>query len=406
MSTRVLMFGWEFPPYNSGGLGTACEGLVRELVAQGDEVTFVLPRRIPVSMPGVRFVFADIPEAKAGVGAYLSEGEHGKLYGGSLIGQVKLYAEAARTIAADGDYDVIHAHDWLCIGAGIVARDTIHKPLVMHVHATEFDRTGNGVVNQEVYDIEREGITRSDGVVAVSNFTKQILVERYGADTSKITVVHNGITEVAPSASPAETVEEENWTENLEGLKRKGDKIVLFLGRLTLQKGPDYFLKAAARVLEKYPKVLFIIAGSGDMENQIVRDAAAFGISHKVIFAGFVRGKELTTLYRAADLYVMPSVSEPFGITPLESLVQGTPVLISKQSGVSEVIKHALTADFWDTDDIADKIISVLKHPSLYHTLRANGQREARLSTWKKAAEKMSTLYKKILGYFKKESKE
>ncbi len=187
------MFGWEFPPYNSGGLGTACEGLVRGLVEEGAEVTFVLPRRIPVTMPGVRFVFAEIPESRAGVGAYLSESEHGKLYGGSLVEQVRLYALAAREIAAQGEYDIIHAHDWLSFGAGIGARDVIQKPLVVHVHATEFDRTGGGVVNQEVYEIEREAVHQADGVVAVSNFTKNVLVEKYGADPSKVMVVHNGI---------------------------------------------------------------------------------------------------------------------------------------------------------------------------------------------------------------------
>lgn len=395
------MFGWEFPPYNSGGLGTACQGLAKALVEDGAEVTFVLPRRVPVSMQGVRFVFADVPEGRAGVGAYLSEAQHGRMYGGSLIEQVRMYAFKAREIASREQFDVIHAHDWLSFGAGITAREVSGKPLVVHVHATEFDRTGGGMVNQDVYDIERDGMQMADAVVAVSQYTKDMLVGRYGVDPAKVMVVHNGIDETSESGT-RDTPGEADWTGGLEGLKRKGEKIVLFLGRLTLQKGPDYFLRAAKRVIEKYPKVVFIMAGSGDMENQVVREAAALGISHKVIFAGFVRGKELTTLYRSADLYVMPSVSEPFGIAPLESLVHGTPVIISKQSGVSEVVKHALTADFWDVDDMADKIVAVLKHPSLYHTLRANGRREVRFVTWKKAAEKISAVYKKLVDFFKK----
>lgn len=388
MSTKVLMFGWEFPPYNSGGLGTACEGLVRALQMEGSDVTFVLPREIPVSLPGVKFVFAGVP--LGGYGAYLSDGEFGKLYGGSLVDQVKLYGEKAREIARREHFDVIHAHDWLSFEAGLEAKAVSGKPLLVHVHATEFDRTGGRDVNPAVYEIEKRGLREADGVIAVSNFTKQMLIDRYSADPKKISVVHNGIPEVPKSE------EGEEWSMNLQALKHNNQKIVLFLGRLTLQKGPDYFLQAAQRVLEKYPNVRFVIAGAGDMENQIVRLSAELGISSKVLFAGFVRGKELTALYRAADLYVMPSVSEPFGIAPLESLVQGTPVLISKQSGVSEIIKHALVADFWDVDDMADKIISVLKNPSLHRTLSKNGQNEARNATWKKAAEKVGATYKKV----------
>lgn len=401
MSTKVLMFGWEFPPHNSGGLGTACEGLARALQMEGAEVTFVLPREIPVSLPGVRFVFAGVP--LGGRGAYLPEGEFGRLYGGSLVNQVELYAERAREIARREQFDVIHAHDWLSSSAGLVAKEVSGKPLIVHFHATEFDRTGGAALNPVVYEIERRAVQLADVVVAVSNFTKQILVDRYHGDPHKITVVHNGVggLDSAPVSEKEGPEALEDWGTNLEALKRNDQRIVLFLGRITLQKGPDYFLRAAKRVLESYPNVRFIVAGSGDMENQIVGLSAELGISNKVLFAGFVRGKELTALYRAADLYVMPSVSEPFGIAPLESLVQGTPVLISKQSGVSEVIKHALVADFWDVDDMADKIISALKYPSLHHSLKTNGRREALGATWKKAAEKISAIYTKIVDFLR-----
>lgn len=398
---RILLFGWEYPPFNSGGLGTACEGLARALVAQGEEVIFVLPRKVAVSEPGVKFIFLDLPEPSAGMGAYLSESQFGKLYGGSLAEQVRLYALKAREIAATEQFDIIHAHDWLTFGAGLAAKELSGKPLVAHVHATEFDRTGNGEVNQAVYDLERRGMHQADMVVTVSGFTKNIVTEKYGVDPAKVMVVHNGI--------EAEAVPEKPGTEIKESLtvfKKQGKKIVLFLGRLTLQKGPDYFLQAAAKVVKLYPKALFVIAGSGDMENQIVRQAADLGIADKVLFAGFVRGPELTALYRAADLYVMPSVSEPFGITPLESLVQGTPVLISKQSGVSEVVKHALKADFWDIDEIADKIISVLRHDSLRDVLKLNGQQEVKGITWKKAAAKCVAIYKKLINFFKRKSED
>lgn len=399
MSARVLVFGWEYPPFNSGGLGTACEGLARALVAEGAEVIFVLPRRVAVvAPPGVRFVFADLPEVSAGKGAYLSEGEFGRLYGGSLAEQVRLYAIKARQIAIHEQFDIIHAHDWLAFGAGIEAKRVSGKPLVVHVHATEFDRTGGGGVNQTVYELERQGMALADAVITVSGFTKEIVSQRYGVESEKIVVVHNGIDADAPEHDepPSDLVKQ------LKNLKKGGRKIVLFLGRITIQKGPDYFLRAAQKVLRAYPKAMFIVAGTGDMEHQSIRQAAEMGIADKVLFAGFARGKELTALYRSADLYVMPSVSEPFGITPLEALVQGTPVLISKQSGVSEVLKHALKADFWDVDDIADKIVSVLRHTSLHAVLRENGAKEARSTTWKRAAEKCIGVYKKVLNFFKR----
>jgi len=398
MATRVLMFGWEFPPYNSGGLGTACEGLSRALVEEGAEVIFVLPRKVPVSMPGVRFIFADVP-ISVGVSPYIGQGEFAKMYGGSLVDQVKYYAMRAREIAVRemGNFDIIHAHDWLSYGAGVEAKKVSGAPLIAHIHATQFDHSGGQGADPVLYALEKQGLEQADAVAAVSGYTKENVVKYYGIDPAKISVVHNGVDDES-----GVNTSDSKWVYGLEQKKRNGTKIVLFLGRITLMKGPDYFLKAAAKVVKLYPNVLFVVAGTGDMEHQLVREATKLKIADKVLFAGFVRGNERIALYRAADLYVLPSVSEPFGITPLEALVQGTPVLISKQSGVSEVISHALKADFWDVDDMTDKIVAVLRHTGLAATLKVNGRREVFGVTWNKAARKVTDMYGKVLKYFKK----
>lgn len=392
------MFGWEFPPHNSGGLGTACEGIAKALIADGAELIFVLPRRVDVSLPGVRFVFADVPIA-AGVSPYIGRGEFSKVYGGSLVEQVKFYALRAREIAVReaGNFDIIHAHDWLSFGAGTEAKNVSGKPLVVHIHATQFDHSGGRGADPVLYALEKQGFEQADAIAAVSGFTKSNVIEHYGVDPDKISVVHNGVDDDSGVDLGAT-----EWVYGLEQKKKNGTKIVLFLGRITLMKGPDYFLKVAAKVAGLYPNVLFVMGGSGDMEGQMVRQATKLGIANKVLFAGFVRGNERVALYRAADLYVLPSVSEPFGITPLEALVQGTPVLISKQSGVSEVLSHALKADFWDVDDMTDKIVAVLRHSGLAATLKVNGHREALGVTWAKAAQKLRDLYTKVLGFFKK----
>ncbi|MEX1027570.1 MAG: glycosyltransferase family 4 protein [Candidatus Paceibacterota bacterium] len=400
--SRVLMFGWEYPPYNSGGLGVACKGLIEALVADGVEVLFVLPKRIPVSNPPCRFIFADDTEELVTadgtpmlLSAYLTAEEYRvrrRQYGGG--GGATIYEAAARYAAqaaaiarahAD-EFDVIHAHDWLSFGAGLAAKEETGKPLVAHVHATEFDRGGGNQINEYIYDIERRGMEGADRVVSVSQFTKNILTTYYGIDERKILPVHNGI-------NAAEYAPEKVITDRVVRLKEHGHKIVLFVGRLTLQKGPDYFVESAARILEHEPSTLFVVAGSGDMQQRLLRDVAAAGLSNKFIFAGFVRGAELVQLYKAADLYIMPSVSEPFGITPLESLINGTPVLISKQSGVSECLANALTVDFWDVEEMVNKAVSVLRHPGLRNTLVQNGYQDVLRQTWHAAADKVKQLY-------------
>lgn len=405
---RVLMFGWEFPPHNSGGLGVACYGLSKALARGGSKVTFVLPKRLgKVESPFARIIFSDVetPEIVfhqvpsllspyANPESYRKQRVHidDDFYGDTLFEEVRRYAIRARKIARKEQFDVIHAHDWLSFLAGMEAKKISGKPLVVHVHATEFDRTGGGTVNQFVYDIEKEGMQSADRVIAVSGYTKDIIVKRYGIPEDKVEVVHNGI-------DIDEYLSQDVGKENrINKLKESGNKIVLFVGRITIQKGPDYFIAAAKKVLQYYPKVTFIICGSGDMEGQIMNQAAFLGISDKVLFAGFLRNDELVQAYKAADLYVMPSISEPFGITPLEAIASGTPVIISRQSGVSEVLKHALKVDFWDIDEMTNKIVCVLTHESLKSCLSENGFKEIIKHTWKQAAEKCMMIYKKVFG--------
>lgn len=407
------MFGWEFPPYNSGGLGVACLGLTRALNERGLEVIFVMPRKLDLSVPWTRFVFADKDSqfsesldmravnvaltpylTSESYDAYRREGaamHGGSIYGPNLMSEVKRYAAMAAAIAMKEDFDIIYAHDWLSFEAGMEAKRVTGKPLVAHVHATEFDRCGGSSgVNSEVYAIERAGMEASNRIIAVSELTKAILVREYGIAEGKISVVYNGIDETtAPQGS--------GTLLRLHALKQAGYGVVLFLGRITLQKGPDYYIRAAKRVLERNPKVLFILSGSGDMERSMMDLAAQLGIGSNILFTGFLQGDDRYEVYAAADLFVMPSVSEPFGITPLEAMRLGTPVLISKQSGVSEVVSHALKADFWDIDEMANQILSVVGYPGLRASLAENGAREAAGLTWGLAAQRVDNVVKELM---------
>lgn len=397
---RVLMFGWEFPPHNSGGLGTACFGLTRALAGRKIDVLFVLPKKVGVSADFMNILFADTRKVKfleietplkpyVTSDGYIHERDKilSDIYGNTLMQEVRRYALRARDIAKKEKFDVIHAHDWLSFLAGVEAKKISGKPLILHMHATEFDRTGGQGVNQDVYNIERASMNYADGIIAVSNFTKQKIVQHYGIPESKIEVVHNGIDECDYANIP----------DKLTELKKSGQKIVLFAGRITIQKGPEYFIRAAKRVLDVNPNVLFLVAGSGDMERQMMLEAAYLGISDRVLFVGFLRGNDLNAVYKIADLFVMPSVSEPFGITPLESIISGAPVLISKQSGVAEVLTHALKTDFWDTEDMANKILGVVSHRSLKDTLWGNSREEVKKISWDSASKKCIDYYEKII---------
>ena len=409
MIPRVLMFGWEFPPYNSGGLGTACLGLTRALAHEDVEVTFVLPKRIDLKNDHAKFVFADDGRDKIKINfrkvdsvlhPYLTSNGYIKeldrvtkktIYGATLMAEVKRYAQQARLIAMEEEFDVIHAHDWLSFLAGVEAKKVSGKPLILHFHATEFDRSGGQGVNPEVFDLEMKALAYADSIISVSSLTKNILIEKYNAPANKIEVIHNAIDE------PDNT----NVSTALKEVKAGGTKIVLYLGRITIQKGPDYFIQAARRVLDVYDgKVMFVVVGSGDMHRQMIDQVAEMGISDKVIFTGAVSAEDATRMYQTADLFVMPSVSEPFGLTPLEAALQGTPAIISKQSGVSEIMNDALKVDFWDIDEMTNQIIGVLKYGALHKTLQENARNEVKQFTWNKPARKCVGLYNKVIQKF------
>jgi glycosyltransferase involved in cell wall biosynthesis len=402
-SPSVLMFGWEFPPFNSGGLGVACEGLSKALASSSVDLTFVLPFKIPVFAPWCKLVFADESsdlmndaQIKSLFAGYVSHANslEAQKYGlpasisGNLIERVRSYALKAVAIAKKNKHSIIHAHDWLTYPAGIAAKETSGRPMVVHIHATEFDRSGGDNINNNVYNIELEGFRRADAVVAVSERTRRKVIDKYGIPPEKVKVVYNGIEFNSNSAA---------IEHNLDNLKRNGNKIVLFVGRITLQKGPDYFVSMAEKVLQHEPNTFFVVSGSGDMEGQMIRMVAGRGLSSKFIFCGFLRGEELARVYKAADMFVMPSVSEPFGLVPLEAMISEVPVLVSKESGVSEILSTALKSHFWDIDDMADKVISVLRHKKLKNHLSCNGREEVKAIHWKRAAESLIALYNNLI---------
>jgi glycosyltransferase involved in cell wall biosynthesis len=405
---KVLTFGWEYPPMKNGGLGVACMGLNRELSALGIEVLFVLPHeqevigdmrvifgdRYPVRGFTIRKVesvwFSSYQSSSTRMYGYGPDGRP-RFYSRSLLEEVMRYAEVAALIAKEEDFDVIHAHDWTSYLAGISAREATGKPCVLHVHATSFDQAGGPNVDPEIFAIESRAFEEADHIITVSHFTKRLIVEKHGVDPRKVEVVHNGIESIEPARlAPA-----------LAELKAAGKRIVLFHGRLTLQKGPDYFVRAARRVVDIDPNVIFIISGKGDMEHQVMNLVGELGLSANVKFVGALWDDDRDRMYQSADLFVMPSVSEPFGIVALEALSHGTPVLISKQSGVSEVLAHVLRADFWDTDEMANKILAALKYPTLHRQLATYGKDESRTLTWNRAAQKVAALFHKLREWYR-----
>jgi len=327
-----------------------------------------------------RAIHAAIPEAHGR--SHSSLAVRAEDYGGDLIGDAYRYARFVVAACAKLPFDVIHAHDWLTYPAGLALASMTGRPLVAHVHSTEFDRSGLHV-NQRVYDIERRGMHGAIKVISVSMLTKNLCINRYSVPSSKIEVVYNGV-----DLSPEQV--------GMEGIQAK-DKIVLYFGRITMQKGPEYFVHAAKRVLEVYKDVKFVVAGSGDQAQRMIEMAASLGIGHKMLFTGFLRGKDIARVFAIADLYVMPSVSEPFGIAPLEAMSHDVPVLISRTSGVSEVLTNALKCDFWDVTDMANKIVAVLRYPPLQRTLIEHGRFEVRKLTWDGAAARCAEVYGQVL---------
>lgn len=402
---KVLMFGWEFPPYKSGGLGTACYDLCKGLNRQGVEVTFVMPvAPEDANAEFVKLVGANnvskvkIKPVKTLLKAYQTEemyaAEYHKLdgasskgvYGANMYQEIERLKLVAQVIAEQEPHDIIHAHDWMTYDAGLAARDVSGKPLVVHIHATEFDRTA-GNPNQHIAAIEHNGMSKADMVIANSNWTKQNVMNAYQLPSEKIKVVHWGIEE-----------DNEHYHINYESPLKQKDKIVLFLGRVTVQKGPDYFIEAARKVLDFVPNTKFMFAGSGDMLPRCINRVAELGMSERVIFTGFLKGADVHKAFQTADVYVMPSVSEPFGLVALEALKNKAPLIISNQSGASEVLSHCLKTDFWDVDRLTSQIVSVLKYPELYRTLRDNGHQESHTFNLDEPARKTKDIYHEVLA--------
>ena len=428
------MFGWEFPPHIAGGLGTACYGMTRGLARNGVDVTFIVPHAYGdedqrfthvVNASDVEALYGstgsgadDILEKMSFIHIdsnmvpYISPEEYesyheqyvksgrktwsttdawkqrytfsGK-YGANLMEEVARYAVVAAQVARDleGQFDVIHAHDWLTYYAGIAAKRVSGKPLVVHMHATEFDRSGENI-NRRVYAIEKAGMQAADRVIAVSELTRRIVIGKYGILADKVVTVHNAVRfGESEEAAPERAVK---------------DKVVTFLGRITYQKGPDYFVEAAAKVLQRVSDVRFVMAGSGDLMNHVVRRVAQLGIADRFHFTGFLKGGEVQRMFRLSDVYVMPSVSEPFGISPLEAMRSGVPVIISRQSGVAEVLDYAIKVNYWDVDALADAIYGLLTYPALGRMFASKGLEEVTGLKWTNAAAKIKTVYETVVA--------
>ena len=431
------MFGWEFPPHIAGGLGTACYGMTRGLARNDVEVIFVMPRAsgdederfvkvVNASdvearycdskiegaddiMRKISFIHIDSnmvpyisPEEfetyregyeRTGKKFWEREGDSwtqrytfsGK-YGANRMEEVARYAVVAAEVARqlEGQFDVIHAHDWLTYFAGIAAKRVSGKPLVVHMHATSFDRSSSDNIDTRVYAIERAGMAAADRVIAVSNLTRNIVIEKYNIPAEKVVTVHNAV----------------RFAEKENELPERGvdDKIITFLGRITFQKGPDYFVEAAAKVLKRVPNVRFVMAGSGDLMNHVIRRVARLGIADRFHFTGFLKGDDVHKMFQLSDVYIMPSVSEPFGISPLEAMRANVPSIISKQSGVAEVLDYAVKVDYWDVDAMADAIYGFVKYPALAKMFAEKGLEEVTGLKWNNAAAKIKTVYEDAIN--------
>ena len=414
------MFGWEFPPHILGGLGTASYGLTQGMWQCGDmDITFVIPKpygdedrhfaniigasQVPVAW---RDVSRDYVEQRIGnvmnPDLYFALRDHisadfnymrtndlgciefsGK-YPDNLLEEINTYSIMAGVVARTIDCDIIHSHDWLTYPAGIHAKQVTGKPLVIHVHATDFDRS-RGNVNPTVFNIELDGMHNADHIITVSDLTRRTVIEKYGIDPSKVTTVHNAVTPLSPELLDIK-------------VNKPKEKIVTFLGRITMQKGPEYFVEAAAKVLKLDKDVRFVMAGSGDMMNKMINLAAERGIADRFHFPGFQKGRQVYETFAASDVYIMPSVSEPFGISPLEAMQMGVPSIISKQSGCAEILHNVIKTDYWDIDAMADAIYSIITYPAMYNQLKEDGLKEVNQITWDKAGQKVINIYKQVLN--------
>ena len=426
---RVLMFGWEFPPHISGGLGTASYGLTKGMASMDDmEVIFVVPKawgdedqnvvrliganKVPVVFKQIYFKGSRRPIEKIEISSKIvpytdpedfwklvrSEVSEYKLlvqtnkkgmvdfsgrYDGNLMDEIYKYSIVASVIAEENEFDIIHAHDWLTYPAGIAAMEVSGKPLIIHVHATDFDRSG-GNVNPDVYRIEKNGMDAASKIITVSNLTRDIVINKYNIHPDKVETVYNAVEPV-------------NICNDVTVKKGFDDKVVTFLGRITLQKGPEYFIEAAYKVLKVMHNVRFVMAGSGDMMERMMRRAASLKITDRFHFTGFLKGRDVFTMLAMSDVYIMPSVSEPFGISPLEAMQSSVPVIISKQSGVSEILTHAVKTDFWDIDAMADAIYGILNYPALASMFIKNGKEEVIRFKWDNSARHVKEIYSRVI---------
>ena len=425
------MFGWEFPPHIAGGLGTACYGIVKGLAYNGVQTLFVMPSAsgdedqsaakiinasdVPVEsfdstvdefLDKVKFVrigsnmipyvdpeeFHEMVESERRLQSENlakcigTKFRFSGRYGSNLMEEVAHYAMVGGTIAMEhkDEFDIIHAHDWLTYLAGIAAKELTGKPLVVHVHATSFDRGTEDQIDSRVYDIEKRGMMAADKVIAVSDLTRNIVINKYRIDPEKVVTVHNAV--------------DFSGRENVKVERGVRDKVVTFLGRITFQKGPEYFIEAAAKVLKRTKGVRFVMAGSGDMMNRCIRHVAKLGISDRFHFTGFLRGAEVQKMFAMSDVYIMPSVSEPFGISPLEAMRSNVPAIISNQSGAAEVLKYAFKVDFWDVDAMADDIYALLKYPALADFAAREGYEEVNCLKWNIATAKLKNIYESVVN--------
>ncbi len=417
---KALMFGWEFPPHILGGLGTASYGLTKGMWENGDmDITFVIPKpwgdedrqfahiiganSTPVVWRDVNWdyvqnrignvmdpqMYYDLRDHIYADFNYMRTNDLGCIefsgrYPDNLLEEINNYSIVAGVIARTVPCDVIHSHDWLTYPAGIHAKQVTGKPLVIHVHATDFDRS-RGNVNPTVYGIERDGMNNADHIITVSELTRRTVIEKYGQDPAKVTTVHNAV----------EPLSEEIRNIKVEHGK---DKVITFLGRITMQKGPEYFVEAASMVLHKTHNVRFVMAGSGDMMEKMIRLAADRDIADRFHFTGFLRGRQVYEMLAASDVYVMPSVSEPFGISPLEAMQMGCPSIISKQSGCAEILENVIKVDYWDIHAMADAMFALVNYPALHNHLRDNGLAEIDTIQWKKAGAKVINIYNQVIN--------
>lgn len=452
---KVLMFGWEFPPEITGGLGVACHGLTKSLTGQGVDITFVLPRPMEVPVERTTFYFHNNTKTAQSINQFSTKEEVGtelitrsthstmqmvsvnldvnpyqtntvnvfeksinsgiaksfssktshKNHSDSssetftlsqpktIEEAVENYSHIADTLVNDVEFDIIHAHDWLTLPAAMRAKELSGKPLVVHIHATEVDRSP-GYGNAFIFDIEKKGMEYADQIICVSELTKKNVIEYFDIDPNKISVVYNGMTE---ALSDFDMQSQESLME-ISTLKALGYNIVLFVGRLTYQKGVKYLLEAAKKVVEQFPKALFMIVGKGDMEKELIQYAAKHRISSNIIFTGALSGNAIYQAYAMADVFIMPSVSEPFGIVALEAITSDTPLVISQNSGASEVIDHAFKMDFWNVDTTAEHVINLLSYPSLRETISMHAKEQTKNLTWDKAAQEVQSIYQQHLS--------